>query len=93
MGGPGTDEFWAELTRWAASERASAAAADRARGRALADQSAATATLAGVLVDLAEQGAPVAIGLKGDRVLRGRVVGVGRDALFMDLDSDRKSVV
>jgi hypothetical protein len=72
------------------------AASGRARARSLIDQSAAEATLSGLLVDLAEEAAEVTLGLAStDRVasrgagpgagqVAGRLVGVGRDLLIVD---------
>ena len=72
------DELVAALDRWAAMQRAAAAAAGRARERSLRDQAATLATWTGVLVDLAEQGAPVTAVVANQR-RSGRVIGVGRD--------------
>jgi hypothetical protein len=77
------DELVAALDRWAATQRAAAAAAGRARERSLREQAATLATWTGVLVDLAERGAPVTAVVANQR-RRGRVVGVGRDFFVLD---------
>lgn len=59
--------------------RAEAASRARRRERALAQQAAERATLAGTLVDLAEAGTPVALRTTAGRTHRGAVVAVGRD--------------
>lgn len=59
--------------------RAEAAGRARRRERALAQQAAERATLAGTLVDLAEAGTPVAVRTTSGRTHRGVVVAVGRD--------------
>jgi hypothetical protein len=83
-GGPAAgDRLLADLLEWAATERARRSAAERARTRALVDQSAAGATWAGLLVDLAERSAEVNLTLPGGR-LSGRVVGVGSDFCVLD---------
>ena len=55
----GGDELVAAFARWAADQRVAAAAAVRVAGAVAAEQAGASATWAGVLVDLAEQGATV----------------------------------
>jgi len=74
----GGDELVAAFARWAADQRAEAAAADRVRERSLRTQASATATWAGILVDLAEQATPVTAVVAAQR-RRGRIVGVGPD--------------
>ena len=94
--GPGEPEgpggLLEELARWAASERVAAAAAARSRARSLAAQSAATATWAGVLVDLAEAQATVSAAVGGTRIA-GRLVGVGRDVCVIEAPDGRPAVV
>jgi hypothetical protein len=95
-GGPGSDDLLAQLARWSAAERAARAASGRARARSLIEQSAAEATLSGLLVDLAEEAAEVTLGLAsmerafgrgigpGAGQVSGRLVGVGRDVLIVE---------
>lgn len=79
-GGAGDIEgFLADLARWTADSRASEAAGARVRERWLRQQAAEGARFAGVLVDLAEQGAGVAVRTTGGRVLQGRVAAVAGD--------------
>ncbi len=82
-GQPQPDDFLAELARWSAGDRAARAAAERSRTRALVDQSAATATWAGLLVDLAEASAEVTVAM-GEVRLTGRLVGAGRDFAVLE---------
>ncbi len=72
------DDLVAAFHRWAAGERTTAAARNRSRERSLRDQASASASWAGVLVDLAEQAATVVIGMGRVRCT-GRIVGVARD--------------
>jgi hypothetical protein len=55
VNGEGWDDLLAALAGWAASDRASVAAGARTRRRWLARQAAEAASLAGVLLDLAER--------------------------------------
>jgi hypothetical protein len=63
--GDAWDELLASLAGWAAEDRASEAARRRSRRRWLSRQVAEAATLAGVLLDLAERRAPVTIDTVG----------------------------
>ena len=90
-GGPG-DGLLGEIARWVASERVARAAAERSRARSLAAQSVATATWAGVLVDLAERAAPVSVAVTGARI-SGRMVGVARDFCVVELGDGRPAVI
>ena len=83
------DRLLADLNRWAADRRADAAAAARARERSLRQQAAETATLAGVLVDLAERRAAVVVRTSSGIVHRGRLVAVGQDFAALTGDGDR----
>jgi hypothetical protein len=74
---------------WAAEHRAGAAAEARSRERWLRQQVAETATLAGTLVDLAEQGADAAV-IVGPRRVTGRLIGVGGDGCVV---ADRAGAV
>ncbi len=83
------DELGAEvhhLGEWLRDERTAQAAADRARRHWLDQQAAAGATLAGVLVDLAEGHRPVVVHTRGGRVWRGTVEGVGHDVVALRTD-------
>jgi hypothetical protein len=82
------DDFVAALDRWAAAQRVAAGAASRARERSLREQAAAEATWIGILVDLAEQGAPVTA-VVANRHRRGRIVGVGRNFFVLEADPGR----
>ena len=99
------ERFLEALSGWAAGQRVAGAASGRARLRALTDAAAGSATLAGILVDLAEQRAEVAVvcagpapgdppgrGAAGSGRLTGRLVGVGRDFVVME-PRDRPPVV
>jgi hypothetical protein len=85
------DDFLAALDRWAATQRAAAGAASRARERSLREQAAMQATWTGILVDLAEQGAPVTAVL-ANRPRRGRIVGVGRDFFVLEVHPGRSGL-
>ena len=90
MGGPGgdgtssADGFLADLARWAASDRTARAATERTRTRTLADQSLSTSTWTGLLVDLAESGAEVALWSGPGLTHKGRLVGVARDFVVLE---------
>lgn len=72
-------DFAEHLERWVAEARIDEAALGRARERWLREVAEQEATLAGVLTDLAERGAPVTVHLRGGRRHHGTVVGVGAD--------------
>lgn len=88
-GGWAGDELAAALARWAADAAVAEAAGTRTRERWLRQQAGETATLTGVLVDLAERATPAVVTLRSG-VHRGRVVGVGRDFCVL---ASRASVV
>jgi hypothetical protein len=67
------------LSKWLADGRVDDAAARRARQRWLERQAAQDATLAGVIVDLAERGGPVVVRTNAGATMRGHVVAVGAD--------------
>ncbi len=92
-GEPRPDEFLADLARWSAAERATRAASERARTRDLVEQSAATATWSGLLVDLAETASEVTVWLDGGRKLGGRLVGTGRDFVVVEGRGRRPTLV
>lgn len=77
------DHLVAAFARWAAQERTAEAAAMRSRERSLRDQAAGGATWSGLLVDLAESRAEVAVDV-GSRRWRGRLVAVGRDFCVLE---------
>lgn len=79
-GGAGDIEaFLADLARWTAESRASEAAGSRVRQRWLRQQATEEARFAGMLLDLAEQGAGVAVRTTAGRTLQGRIVAVAED--------------
>lgn len=72
------EAFVHAFAAWAADHRTGEAAASRSRERWLRQQVAESATLAGTLVDLAEQGATATLAL-GSHQITGRLAGVGED--------------
>ncbi len=72
------DALLSALTAWSADTRTREAVAARTRERWLRQQAQEGATWLGVLVDLAERGSDVTVGLDG-RSASGRLVGVGSD--------------
>ena len=80
----GTDDFLADLARWAARERTHEAAAERSRTRSLADQSVSASTWMGLLVDLAEAGAQVTLSVRPGLARSGRLVGVAHDFVVLE---------
>lgn len=80
---PVPDEFALRLHRLVADAAAGVAARDRAHERVLRETAAMEATLAGVVLDLAEQGTPVVVRTAAGRNHRGRVIGVGTGALAL----------
>lgn len=93
--------FMQALAGWAAGQRVAGAAAGRSRLRALSEAAAGSATLVGLLVDLAERGAEVAITCTapapnqgaGATTVTGTVVGVGRDFVVMEQHSRRPVII
>jgi hypothetical protein len=85
------DGLDARIDRWAADARVDEAARLRARERWLERQAQEGATVAGVLADVAERGAPVAVHVPGGRRHRGEVRAVGAD--FVALRSARADVI
>lgn len=73
------DDPLAGLAGWIAEGLVDAAAAERARRRWLERQEAEDASLAGVLLDLAERGRPVTARTIGGRTSRGPVAALGAD--------------
>lgn len=75
-----------DVDAWAGDERAQAAADARARERWLRRQAAESATLVGVLVELAERAALTVIALGNGRRHRGVITSVGRDHAVLDVE-------
>jgi hypothetical protein len=73
------DGLAARIDRWVADERVDEAARLRARERWLRHQAEEEGTLAGVLADIAERGASVALHVLGGRRHRGEVAALGSD--------------
>lgn len=84
MTGHGPDDLMAQLARWAAAERVGEAVTGRVRTRSLLEQAAAEATMSGLLVDLAESGSEISLGVRGTGPMTGRVVGVGTDLVVLE---------
>ena len=76
---PDVDALIADLARWTADERADEAARSRMRERWLRRQAEEDARFAGVLLDLSEAGAGVAVRTAAGRTLHGQVAAVARD--------------
>ena len=83
-GVPPPDDFLAELARWSAADRVSRAAAERSRTRSLHGQSAADATWAGLLVDLAEARAEVTVSIRTGMKVSGRLMATARDFVVLE---------
>ncbi len=90
--GRGADAILASFARWSGTERARAAAAARASERWLRQQREETATLAGTLVDLAEEGTEVTL-LVGPRRLTGQLAGVSTDCCVIESRDGSSSLV
>jgi hypothetical protein len=80
------DDLVSAFTRWVAAERVQDAADRRSQERRMAEAASVGATLAGVLVDLAESAQPVVL-VVGARRLTCTVVGVAAD--FCVIQSER----
>jgi hypothetical protein len=78
-GGAAVDALLVDLARWMGDERAEEAARSRSRERWRRQQASEDAHLAGVALDLAEQGAPVALGTTTGRTHSGRILAVAED--------------
>jgi hypothetical protein len=85
------DGLAARIDRWAADARVDEAARRRARERWLRHQAQEEGSLAGVLADVAERGAPVALHVRGGRRHRGKVLALGSD--FVALRSADADVI
>jgi hypothetical protein len=81
----------ARIDRWAADARVDEAARLRARERWLRQQAEEEGSLAGVLADVAERGASVALHVRGGRRHRGEVAALGSD--FVALRSAGADVI
>jgi hypothetical protein len=75
----GTDALLDRLERWAADARVDEAARRRSRERWLRQQAEEGATLAGVLLDLAERKVPLSVHTRAGRRHHGVVLAVGAD--------------
>jgi hypothetical protein len=73
------DDPLAGLGTWLAEGRVDAAAAERARRWWLERQASEESSIAGVLLDLAERSAPIAVRTARGRVARGPVAALGAD--------------
>ncbi len=85
------DGLAARIDRWAADARVDEAARLRARERWLRHQAEEEGSLAGVLADIAERGASVALHVRGGRRHRGEVAALGSD--FVALRSAGTDVI
>lgn len=83
--GPGVTSFSTRLDRWVAEARIDEAALGRARERWLREVADQEATFGGVLMDLAERAAPVAIHAQGGRRLHGTIRVIGADFVAVEL--------
>jgi hypothetical protein len=72
-----------DLTRLIAEVRTDDAVRARARERSLRQQATEEATLAGVLLDLAEEQAEVTLRTRSDRLAQGRLIAVGTDFVVL----------
>ena len=81
----------ARIDRWAADARVDEAARMRARERWLRCQAEEEGSLTGVLADVAERGASVAVHVRGGRRHRGEVRALGSD--FVALRSGDADVI
>jgi len=77
-----------DVDRWAAEVRDDATIAERARAASLRRQLALEVTLGGVLVDAAEHGHWVEVGLRGAAPVTGVVAAVGRDHVQLRAGAD-----
>jgi hypothetical protein len=85
------DPLAARIDRWAADARVDEAARLRARERWLRHQAEEEGSLAGVLADVAERGAAVALHVRGGRRHRGEIAALGSD--FVALRSAGADVI
>jgi hypothetical protein len=85
------DGLAGRIDRWAADARVDEAARLRARERWLRHQAEEEGSLAGVLADVADRGASVALHVRGGRRHRGEVAALGSD--FVALRSAGTDVI
>ena len=85
------DGLAARIDRWAADARVDEAARLRVRERWLRHQAEEEGSLAGVLADVAERGASVALHVRGGRRHRGEIAALGAD--FVALRSAGADVI
>lgn len=93
--------FVQALAGWAAGQRVAGAAAGRSRLRALSEAAAGSATLVGILVDLAERRAEAAVTCAGPcpgpapgaPSMTGKLIGVGRDFVVMEQHNRRTVII
>jgi len=85
------DGLAARIDRWAADARVDEAARLRARERWLRHQAEEEGSLAGVLADVAERGASVALHVRSGRRHRGEIAALGSD--FVALRSAGADVI
>ena len=78
-----------DIERWVADARAEEAAGERVRERWLRQQAEEAGTFAGVLVDLAEGVATVAVTVTSGRRHLGRIVAVGADFVALRGENGR----
>ncbi len=84
-GGPGG--FAARLHTWLADAQVEGSAGARAQEHWLRAAAEADGTFTGVLVDLAERGTGIAVGMRGGRRHHGRIEVIGADFLALHLPS------
>jgi hypothetical protein len=80
------------FTRWAGDERIGDAALGRSRQRRMSDAISASATWAGVLLDVAENALQVVLTI-GSRRLSCRIVGVGVDFCVTESEASPPAIV
>ena len=85
----GGDDLLARLDRWVSDARTDQAAAARTRERWLKQAAEESATFSGVLLDLAERGAAVVVGVRGERRHRGVIAAVAADFCVLRTPSGR----
>ncbi len=83
----GSSDLLARLAAWAAAARADEAAAARGRERWLRQASEESASVTGVLFDLAERAAPVVVATVAGRRHRALIEAVGADFIGLRLAS------
>lgn len=93
MAGRDTPTLAARLEGWLADARVEGSADARARERWLHTAAEADATFGGVLLDLAERGAAVAVSTSGGRRHHGGIEVIGADFLALRLASGSEILV